>query len=681
MKLLNKMDYFPSIILCRIIALMFLFKENSALNTIQFKSNDPNQEWTKIALKYIDEHSKQLQLPKSKNLTLILGNTGSNKTLLQLFATKEELEVVETSDGRYHIIDRFNKIERYSESIGPELITNKRMNMDYYVIPDFSRIEDSISEINAMYLIHRVFKFANAVKFIFTIDYAMVHQVKTRATDDQILGARELILNVTRLIKNIGKFNSSIGLVITNAINDPKYIRASILEHTAFVLRESLNIKPACEECHIFTDNLLQTVHEPPSKRYLYVDIVRSPNETGIVNDIKWMQNDRNYLSMVLHNEIKYVKSEINDFQYLLSTETIERIPALLNEIKSNVISELSALALEIQSEFTRQESRLMDIKVLHDRMEKGYTEMSKVNAADAVVFGSQFVNALMALEFDKCINDLNLILNHIELIDFLSGIINSSRSFRIADSLKSTIKYFYESNKWYSFASEVHDILSQHSVQKNIEEHAADVGKLMNEFTILEYATSNVNKTGLKKFLEKVGSNIDPEIGNISVNFYKLDKMKRVFNVTMSGALDIVCLPGKFIAKGYNVRMNDIVFHPCFDNAKDIEVMAINKLFLDANITKTGSAKLSIISPTWEIVGNITINLSGLNGESHEPAAAPDGSYSSRNGIFGKPGKPGMTSGSIFYIGKTFINDQNLEIILNGGKGGPGQHGGNGLF
>ena len=110
------------------------------------------------------------------------------------------------------------------------------------------------------------------------------------------------------------------------------------------------------------------------------------------------------------------------------------------------------------------------------------------------------------------------------------------------------------------------------------------------------------------------------------------------------------------------------------------MELLALNKVFIDTDLDLTGNeVQLSIIAPTWEVLGRSKIILDGKSGEKHTPSKSASGNRPGRHGDDGLPGRPGGPAGSFFGIGKQFINDDLLLISANGGNGGRGQDGGDG--
>lgn len=148
--------------------------------------------------------------------------------------------------------------------------------------------------------------------------------------------------------------------------------------------------------------------------------------------------------------------------------------------------------------------------------------------------------------------------------------------------------------------------------------------------------------------------------------------------NDIRSTSLESECSFNKLIVEGFDIYTSDVLNISCFRTVKFIEIFAVNKFVVDADIDRTElKVQLSIVAPTFEIVGQRKINLSGKFGQPPSPQKALP---SVGNGRDGKPGNPGGSSGSILVISKLFINENNCEIYINGGDGGAGQDGGNGM-
>lgn len=119
-----------------------------------------------------------------------------------------------------------------------------------------------------------------------------------------------------------------------------------------------------------------------------------------------------------------------------------------------------------------------------------------------------------------------------------------------------------------------------------------------------------------------------------------ELNLSERKSNKTTANTVDILCSSDKLIVRGHNVSISVVLNATCLDKVKFVEVFALHYLFIDADIDKTGAnIQLSLIAPTWEIVGERKIIVDGEAGGEYYPSYASDGMGSFRNG---KPGNPG---------------------------------------
>lgn len=630
---------------------------------------------------FIDANIKFLRFAKTKNITVILGNTGSaDKTLLDLFMTNDgELNVVQDSVGKYRTADKFGLIKKYSTSIIPELIPNRRSGADYYIYPHLNNTSDAKNEFSTMHLFQRVLNFAEAVKFVFTVDYWVCNGGKT-PSEEQKNHVRQLVTNATRLIKDVSKFRDSMALVILNVKNEltPSKLNAELLFELLYIfhsIRTEVRNDPVKRT---FLDALLKQ----DEISYVHATLIRQPNQTGFVKDIPWMESERMYTSMIVHNNIQPVNITSSDFEYVLTNDAIKIIPELIHEVYDRLMVGVTKIAYEIQSKFISQESRITDISQLHENMNLAYKIVSEINSNEPNLFAKQLVGAIEVLDVEISIENMEIFLNHIELFGFLDTKKPVYRkSIPITFALNVVTEYLRNATLWYNFNINLYDTLSQWDVQKDTTRYQAIVGKLKDELTIPENGTRNLDTTSIKQFVEEVGGSLDPELMNMPLNSFKGIKFIALLDEAISGVLDSSCSPAKFTVKGYNVKISDVISMPCMRNAKIIEIFAINILFLDADINKSGAeARLFLAAQIWLIIGNRRIILSGPSGRVHNPQTAADGqSELDMHGRDGLPGNPGVSSGHITCFGEAFVNAEKLQIHLDGGKGGPGQHGGKG--
>lgn len=99
------------------------------------------------------------------------------------------------------------------------------------------------------------------------------------------------------------------------------------------------------------------------------------------------------------------------------------------------------------------------------------------------------------------------------------------------------------------------------------------------------------------------------------------------------------------------------------------------------------------VISPTWEVRGDVYVDLSGISGvrgkegrnrdDFHQMlrygVTSEDGHFYGKDGRNGRAGGPGSPGGHFLGLTDEIINAEKLTIFSNGGDGGKGGNGGNG--
>lgn len=295
-------------------------------------------------------------------------------------------------------------------------------------------------------------------------------------------------------------------------------------------------------------------------------------------------------------------------------------------------------------------------------------------------------------LQIGITIDNANQFWNHMECVEFINTVsmINLTSSLNVATGLTSVRKYISESKNWYGFLIKLHDKLSEYEVQKKKDQ----INKCQWINLIPDNEETNVNDIDIEQQLDGIVDMDYSTIENIQLNPFKLRALKMILHRTLNQSIDI-SRPSddKLVVKGYNVKLSDIyrsdILHEFYKNGlslmRFIEIFAINNLFIDADVYRKGEKlQMSLIAPTWHVIGHRHIDLSGHDGEPHTEAKAADGlngRWSKQNGENGLPGAPGGPAGHFMGIGKKFFDAEKLQINISGGIGGPGQNGGNGSY
>lgn len=630
-------------------------------------------------LNFIDSHIELIRFAKTKQITVMLGDTDhGEKALLNFFMTDEELLVNEDGSGDFTVIDRFGNIGKYNTSRLTEYVPDKKSALDYYLFPNLNDTFDFKNEILTMHMFQRILRFAETAKFIFTMDYWIVSG-GNQPTRAQQLAAIQFVTNATRLLSNLEQFNTSIGIVFINVAHNDDFTHTQKIVNMVNVFRVVQVLYPNTTQEYKFINLILE---QNDGTHFDRLSLSQTVNETGFVRNISWMQTERKEISLVVQSNIKFV--EINDFDlhYTLSNETIERIPLLIEEVESQLSTGVREIGSEIQRVYELYESQIVHIRELSEKMSFANDRIKEVISDIPLTFGSQLVNAIQSLNMDITIAKLSTVLNHIELHNFLVTSIGAAfrDAFDISEGLSLVSKYLTESTDLYSFLSVLYDRLIEYDVQKNTTKYQTSLAILLNELTIREYEMLTLNETSFKEFVGEVGLEVDPEFENMTLNVYKCKTIRAVLTEALSDVINSTCTSNRLVASGINVKLSDVIKIDCFRSAEFVEIYALNKLFIDADIDKSGQeCQMSLFGQTWDVIGKRVFNLDGILGPRHNPETAANGTFGNLNGTAGLPGLPGLSSGRILCVGETFNNESQLEISLRGGKGGRGQNGGKG--
>lgn len=346
----------------------------------------------------------------------------------------------------------------------------------------------------------------------------------------------------------------------------------------------------------------------------------------------------------------------------------LTEVQSILNEIKHNLVQHGKEFYLEIE----------VITKIVTDAQQK----LSQVRTENSHVFANHLNRLNNELEISGLNGNMRRVSRDLEFMQVL-GDENKPMPEKIINEFTQCKEFVDNLQIWYGFLRELCNRLSTYAAQRNKTGSNApffDVYIIGNDDDTVE-----PHIIDLKPALDYLPSITNRSaIENVRVNRYMLKALQAIWSNSWS-ANTITCTSNRLIVKGNFISINEMIkTASCWTKVKFIDIFALNKVFIDADIDKSGqNVTLAIISPKWEIImGNKTqryIRLTGKNaGEPMGPAR--NGTvHVKRNGDDGLNGVPGGVGGNLLGIGQIFIDDKNLVIDMGGGNGGPGQKGGNG--
>lgn len=369
----------------------------------------------------------------------------------------------------------------------------------------------------------------------------------------------------------------------------------------------------------------------------------------------------------------------MDDFGDTLSDESMVTIRSIFDEIYETLKNDVQKIGDELLQFYTQKEAQIVDIYEWNRQLLFGHKNMSKIQLTISQDLFHQIVNTLNTLEISVPSNNLQSISRNIQYIDILNKIsnYNPTSAPNILHGLNKTKTYLDNSCEWYKFLIDFYLSLTTYDVQNKI----SNINFTVNVTDVTDGAS--VKDIGLKSILKSINNSKYGDVEALLVNKYQLKALKMVWDQMKTNNSTAVCDQQKLTVMQKFVKISDVIEMKCWKTANLITIFALNTLFIDADINKSGSrAQIIFIAPTWRISGEREINLNGVNGRGAQQGAikAPNGDTIYKDGIRGLNGVNGGVAGHFFGIGKTFFDSNLLIIYANGGKGGDAQNGGDGF-
>lgn len=669
---------------------------------LQFFDMAPENTPASSIMEFWKEQDKHFDLGTQKQVTLLLGSTGSGKSTTTLFLIGAELKSNETSENEFAIIDDGHRISRdslISKTLIPDLMVDKAGNA-YYDCPGFEDTRPPKYEITIAYFLNKLLTFANSLKLVFVVNYSAVKKNEDRNA------FLKFLRNTILLLKDVDQFSDGIAMVVTKAstetirkngvsieLDDAAMIRkvAHFLREVNTTLSKENDNKDTLPDKRVFNEKAMKFVSTlliQNGEKYERIGFFRKAEEAGPLKDMKIFQDEKKYLDKMINEDIKFVPKNNSNFGFAISAESSLHISTLIDDLIDNeILTDITSICDGIKKFYLQQEEQTNDIKALHDKFKIGHQTLSEVKADDTRQFIKQFINAVNSLEVGVSAVTLNRIAKHMEYVEFLLKVSEKtpSNSVKFVNQLTDTSNKLESSQKWYRFLMDLHKELSKSDSQNDDTKNAAT--KYQNTIVIRANEMKNVTDIGLEAFLKNTNLRSFGDVEKLQLNSHALEALKTVLTASFNNKIEKLCSSDNLnlTVTGYNVKISDAVSADCWSEAEIIEIFALNSVIIDEDIDRKGDGiRLLIVAPTWEVSGDRKIILDGYDGKSPSEKYARNGRGghgSPGKGDDGKPGAPGGTAGTFMGVGNEFINSRLLKIYANGGTGGDGQHAGNGLY
>lgn len=321
---------------------------------------------------FLDSNEKNIRYSNEKDIALILGPNNSGKTTIASLLTDADIDVITEDNGEFIFIDKDSRISKSStdrSNIGiPELLIDENTQTVYYDCPPLNSTNVQF-DIEATYLIGKLFKFANTIKLLFTVDYLWVKNGTVNQRD-----FIEFTQHISNLIRDIQKYRNGIALVVTKVenklaedslIEDNAIIEsiASVLEQTKHDLESQINDSSAIinKEQNAKQIQFIELLLEKTNDKYEKIGIVRQPNSVGSIKNMTLLQDEKNAINTMINGKLQYVTKDDSDFGYVMSEQSKVIIPDLIAEIQNRLSDDITAIDIEIKEFLAQMEKESTD--------------------------------------------------------------------------------------------------------------------------------------------------------------------------------------------------------------------------------------------------------------------------------------------------------------------------------
>lgn len=161
--------------------------------------------------------------------------------------------------------------------------------------------------------------------------------------------------------------------------------------------------------------------------------------------------------------------------------------------------------------------------------------------------------------------------------------------------------------------------------------------------------------------------------IENFTLNLQHLVELNYLRREIFRSSLKFECKNNTILYHASIIFLSEIDYTKC-PNVTNIHLIAQEKIFIDESKDFRALNGFILIADQIEVVNNVTIDLSGFNGEDASPSV--DGTEDHPKGIPGINGMPGQNGGTFFAHANKLFNGNRLKVIVSGGNGGRGQNG-----
>lgn len=655
--------------MCRSVLVLFLsFIVIEVRPVVSLNAEEILELWNS---KKLEAKQKLSPLNMHKDVILLLGRTGVGKSTVASFLAGVPVRTLyDPIQEEVMINDEHQRISNGSTvrsyTIVPEALVNNKTNVVYVDCPGFDDTRGPEYDISVTYFIRKMLNSVKTVKILILLSANAVDSNGDR--NDFLILAR----HITALIRDVKKYGNGMALIITKVPNELR--RHRLIGDQVYIeraVRFLSGTKSALEGMRETKKreiiDLIDVILENGGR----IGVLKKLDTEGLIQDDPSWKEEGQAINIIIDRNLDFIRINRSDFDYAVSAETKIYLNDLIAEKEQHIRSDVRRISAAFKNWYLEQEKALLNLKdwnIFQEKIDLGRQKISLLDSSDLHVFVRELHSVIADLKI-RSAGQFNEFHQNVEFVVFLYEVSRKSWSMPsdVGIEMKNSLTIFLnEFEEWYHLMN---------STYRAVIDYANDLSTPINQLRELT-ASSTLRVEDLRRIFELI-----PPLNNtliIGLNELSASKAKMLLEILENvNYKDIRCTSSEeIVAKGYNIRVSELFESHCWATVKSISVFALNMLFVDANFDMTGKrAKLVFIAPTWNIVPmdgnvNVTIVINGADGEPYANVA---------ENTDGRKGRPGGPAGSFIGIGTHFINSRHLQIIANGGLGGPGQNGGDG--
>lgn len=541
-----------------------------------------------------------------RNIVLVLGPTGSGASTLTSLLAGVELTA---KDNR--ILDETHYIG--SRTVVPHSMFDEINNIAYYDCPGFSDTKDVSADIAATFTFKKLLDFAENIKFVFTWPYS-------DDIDEFTESLKKICSYVSNFFINLKKYHNSIAFIVTNVPADKE---------------NNIGIKVL---------NIFQDIYNIYRIRLneSNIKLFRPPSKSGPLREMKSANEDRDAIINLIKNNLDYTSNEAKDFNVSITQESKLQInkAEMHLSLQNEFVERFNSTAFEIKRFFLEEEKQhSRNLQQSIHATKKINEKLLRVESTDLNEFKQQLIELVDDLEITIPSDDMSKTLKYIEFLSFINTFTDKRiiRAETIANLMTELKTYINDSLVWYNFLIELREKLCAeelHSYYHHSDEYLRfredsiqqKVKSIRQAFDdgLTSYDIADENTTGrvidfnIESKMNVLAPGLYAKIRNFSVNKFKLELLKAVWNQSTHKA-SMECLPdGTLLVKGYVVLLAAYYRSECFRKTRKVRAFALIKLHIPRIFGVSSDEKrnldMAIISPVLETNDNTTLRSMGIH-------------------------------------------------------------------